>query len=160
MALWQGTWTVKIDSCEVVSEYIGLVPEVAEIMKYYAQVAALFFLALSFTIARAASSQPSAQPTEASGVQQAEQPPHVDAEPNPADRQLENQIKEDLKQDPHMAYSSVGVHVTYKEVLLTGTVMTKTAKSQAAQIAAEHAAKRKITNRIKVNSNTHPGPGF
>ena len=129
-------------------------------MKYYAQVAALFFLAFSFTIARAASGQPSAQPTEASGVQQTEQPPHVDAEPNPADRQLENTIMEDLKQDPHMAYSSVSVHVTYKEVLLTGTVMTKTAKSQAAQIASEHAAKRKITNRIKVNSNTHPGPGF
>jgi osmotically-inducible protein OsmY len=129
-------------------------------MKYYAQVAALFFLALSFTIAQAASGQPSAQPTEASGVQQAEKPPHVDAEPNPADRQLENTIMDDLKQDPHMAYSKVSVHVTYKEVLLTGTVLTKTAKDQAAQIAGEHAAKRKITNRIKVNSNLHPGPGF
>ncbi len=125
-------------------------------MKYYAQVAALFFLALSFTIAQAASSQPASQPTEGSGVQQAEKPPHVDAEPNPADRQLENTIMEDLKQDPHMAYSSVSVHVTYKEVLLTGTVMTQTAKNQAAQIAAGHAAKRKITNRIKVNSNVHP----
>ena len=129
-------------------------------MKYYGKVSALFFLALSFTIAQAASGQPSAQPTAASGVQQAEPPPHVDAEPNPGDRQLENKIMDDLKQDPHMAYSKVSVHVTYKEVLLTGTVLTKTAKDQAAQIASEHAAKRKITNRIKVNSNTHPGPGF
>jgi len=129
-------------------------------MKYYGKVAALFFLALSFTIAQASSGRSSAQPTAASGVQQAEPPPHVDAEPNPGDRQLENKIMDDLKQDPHMAYSKVSVHVTYKEVLLTGTVLTKTAKDQAAQIASEHAAKRKITNRIKVNSNTHPGPGF
>ena len=74
-------------------------------MKYYGKVSALFFLALSFTIAQAASGQPSAQPTAASGVQQAEPPPHVDAEPNPGDRQLENKIMDDLKQDPHMAYS-------------------------------------------------------
>jgi osmotically-inducible protein OsmY len=126
-------------------------------MKHYAQVAAVFLVALGFTIARAASGQPSAQPTEASGVQQAEPPPHVDAEPNPADRQLENKIMDDLKQDPHMAYSNVNVHVTYKEVLLRGTVMTKTAKDQAAKIAAEYAAKRKVTNRIKVNPNLHPG---
>lgn len=126
-------------------------------MKHYAQIAAVFFLALGFTIARAASGQPSAQPAEALGVQQAEAPPHVDAEPNPGDRQLETKIMDDLKQDPHMAYSNVSVHVTYKEVLLTGTVMTKTAKDQAAHIAGEYAAKRKITNRIKVNSNLHPG---
>jgi len=83
-------------------------------MKYYAQVAAVFFLTLSFTIARDASGQPSAQHTEAAGGQQAEQPPHVDAEPNPGDRQLESKIMDDLKQDPHMAYSNVSVHVTYK----------------------------------------------
>ena len=126
-------------------------------MKYYAKVAALFFLALSFSIARAASVQPSAQPTEASGLQQQESPPHVDAEPNPADRQLENTIMTDLKQDPHMAYSDVHVHVTDTEVLLGGTVKTQTAKDQAAKIARAHAAKRKITNSIKVNSSQPPG---
>ena len=61
----------------------------------------------------------------------------------------------DLKQDPHMAYSDVHVHVTDTEVLLRGTVKTQTAKDQAAKIAGAHAAKRKITNRIKVNSS-HP----
>jgi osmotically-inducible protein OsmY len=126
-------------------------------MKYYAKVAALFFLALSFSIARAASGQPSAQPTEASGLQQQESPPHVDAEPNPADRQIENTIMTDLKQDPHMAYSDVHVHVTDAEVLLGGTVKTQTAKDQAAKIARAHAAKRKITNSIKVNSSQPPG---
>ncbi len=126
-------------------------------MKYYAKVAALFFLALSFTIARAASGQPSAQPTEASGLQQQESPPHVDAEPNPADRQLENSIMTDLKQDPHMAYSDVHVHVTDAEVDLGGTVKSQTAKDQAGKIAGAHAAKRKINNRIKVNSSHPPG---
>ena len=129
-------------------------------MKYYAQVAALFFLALSFTIARAASSQPSAQPTEASGVQQAEQPPHVDAEPNPADRQLENQIKEDLKQDPHMAYSSVGVHVTYKEVLLTGTVMTKTAKRPGCSDCRRARRQAEDHEQDQGEFEHSPGPGI
>jgi osmotically-inducible protein OsmY len=90
-------------------------------------------------------------------LQQQESPPHVDAEPNPADRQIENTIMTDLKQDPHMAYSDVHVHVTDAEVLLGGTVKTQTAKDQAAKIARAHAAKRKITNSIKVNSSQPPG---
>jgi osmotically-inducible protein OsmY len=89
-----------------------------------------------------------------------EKPPHVDAEPSPADRDLERTIKDALGQDPHMAYSRVSVHVTDKEVVLTGVVLTGTAKGQAAQIASEHAAGRKVTNRLKVNANTHPGSGF
>ncbi len=66
-------------------------------------------------------------------------------------------IMTDLKQDPHMAYSNVHVQVTDTEVLLGGTVKTKTAKDQAAKIASAHAAKRKIINRIKVNSSQAPG---
>jgi osmotically-inducible protein OsmY len=89
-----------------------------------------------------------------------EKPPHVDAEPSPADRDLERTIKDALGQDPHMAYSRVSVHVTGKEVVLTGVVLTGTAKGQAAQIASEHAAGRKVTNKLKVNANTHPGSGF
>lgn len=87
-------------------------------------------------------------------------PPHVDAEPNPEDRTLEQSIKDDLGKDPHMAYSSVAVHVTDTEIMLTGTVHTSTAKEQAAKIAGEHAGNRKIENHIKVNPNTHPGSGL
>jgi osmotically-inducible protein OsmY len=92
--------------------------------------------------------QPQAQPTEP--------PPHVDQEPNPADRALEDTIKKDLGQDAHMAYSHVTVHVTDAIVELDGVVLTSTAKDQAAKIAAEHAGGRKIKNKLKVNPNTHP----
>lgn len=92
--------------------------------------------------------------------QQAGKPPHVDQEPHPSDRQLEHTIMNALKHDPHMVYSSVRVHVTDSEVLLTGTVLTNEAKSQAEQIASEHAGGRKVTNHLKVNPNIHPAPGI
>jgi osmotically-inducible protein OsmY len=98
-------------------------------------------------------SQPQAQqPTEA--------PPHVDAEPNPDDRSLENSIKDELKKDPHMAYSRVAVHVTDTEIMLTGVVLSSTAKEQAAKIAGEHAGNRKIKNQLKVNPNINPPSGL
>jgi BON domain len=93
-----------------------------------------------------------AQPQEGSSL-----PPHVDPEPNPEDRSLEQSIKAELGKDQHMAYSSVSVHVTDTEIMLTGTVHTSTAKAQAAKIAGEHAGGRKIENQLKVNPNTHPG---
>ncbi|HZI56058.1 MAG TPA: BON domain-containing protein [Verrucomicrobiae bacterium] len=92
--------------------------------------------------------QPQTQPTEA--------PPHVDHEPSPDDRALEDTIKKDLGQDAHMAYSRVTVHVTDAIVELDGVVLTSTAKEQAAKIAAEHAGGRKVKNKLKVNPNTHP----
>ena len=67
---------------------------------------------------------------------------------------------DDLKQDPHIAYSRVSVHVTYKEVLLTGTVLTQTAKEPGCSDCLGARRQAEITDRIKVNSNTHPGPGF
>ena len=97
---------------------------------------------------QAQSQQPQAQSTEA--------PPHVDAEPNPEDRTLEDSIKKDLTQDAHMAYSRVTVHVTDTAVELDGVVATATAKDQAAKIAGEHAGSRKIKNKLKINPNTHP----
>ncbi len=98
-------------------------------------------------------SQPQAQ-------QPAEAPPHVDAEPSPEDRSLESSIKDELKKDPHMAYSRVAVHVTDTEVMLTGVVLTSTAKEQAAKIAGEHAGNRKIKNNLKVNPNLNPPSGL
>ena len=119
---------------------------------------------LMFAAAYAFAQQPQSQNPPASDQSQAQQPaeapPHVDAEPNPDDRALESSIQSELKQDPHMAYSSVAVHVTDTEIMLTGTVKTSTAKEQAAKIAGEHAGSRKIENHIKVNPNTHPGSGL
>lgn len=126
------------------------------------QVAMLALLILSFTLARATSQQnPPAQDQQnpaASG--QETQKPHVDAEPNPEARQLEQNIKAALDQDPHMAYSRVRVQATDSEVILSGTVLTADAKDQAEQIAKQNAGGKKITNRIRVNPNVHPGPGL
>jgi osmotically-inducible protein OsmY len=114
--------------------------------------------AAAFALAQQPQSQtPSSAPDQSQAQQPAEPPPHVDAEPNPEDRTLEQSIQDNLGKDSHMAYSSVAVHVTDTEIMLTGTVHTSTAKDQAAKIAGEHAGGRKIENQIKVNPNTHPG---
>ena len=129
-------------------------------MKQWAKLAALVILTMAFAITRAASQNPAQNTQTPHQSLQKEKPPHVDAEPSPADRDLERSIKDALGQDPHMAYSRVSVHVTDKQVLLDGVVLTGTAKKQAAKIATEHAAGRKVTNRLKVNPNTHPAGGL
>ena len=120
----------------------------------------LIFAAVYALAQQPQSQTPSSAPERSQAQQPAEEPPHVDAEPNPDDRALEQSIKADLGKDQHMAYSSVSVHVTDTEIMLTGTVHTSTAKKQAAKIAGEHAGGRKIENHLKVNSNTHPGSGL
>jgi osmotically-inducible protein OsmY len=119
---------------------------------------------ITFAAACAFAQQPQSQnppPADQSQAQQtAEPPPHVDEEPNPEDRALEGSIKDDLAKDPHMAYARVAVHVTDTEIMLTGVVLTSTAKDQAEKIAGEHAGSRKIENQLKINPNTHPGPGL
>lgn len=129
-------------------------------MKQCAKLATLVTLTMSLAVTRAAGQNPAQTTQMPHQSLQTEKPPHVDAEPSLADRDLERTIKDALGQDPHMAYSRVKVHVSDKEVVLDGVVLTGTAKKQAAQIATEHAAGRKVTNRLKVNSNTHPGSGF
>ena len=135
-------------------------------MKQRVKLAVLVILTVSLAITRAAC-QYSAQNTQTpdqsqqpSQSQKMEKPPHVDAEPDPPARDLERSIMDTLKQDPHMAYSRISVHVTDKEVVLNGFVLTATAKNQAAQIAADHAGGRKVKNKLRVNPNTNPGPGF
>ena len=128
---------------------------------YPVKIATLALLILSFAIARTSSGQQSQNPpAQAPAAQQTEPPPHVDANPNPEARQLEKTITDALNQDPHMAYSRVRVQATDSEVILSGTVLTATAKDQAEQIATQHAGGKKVTNRIKVNPNVHPGPGL
>jgi len=126
-------------------------------MNRCAKLLTLAILIVGFALARAAAQQPQTPSSPAQDQQQpAEQPPHVDVEPDPASRNLEKTIKDALQQDPHMAYSNVSVHVDPKEVILSGTVVTETAKNQAEQIATDHAEGRKVTDLIKVNPNTHP----
>jgi osmotically-inducible protein OsmY len=129
-------------------------------MKQCAKLATLAILTMSFAIARGAAQQPQTQDPQAANPQQAEKPPHVTQEPDPAARNLEKTILTDLQKDPHMAYSRVRVHVSDTEIVLSGVVLTATARDQAEKIAGEHAGSRKITNRIKVNPNTNPGPGI
>lgn len=128
-------------------------------MKQCAKLGTVAILALSFAIARGTAQQPQ-DPQAANPSQQTEKPPHVTQEPDPASRNLEKTILTDLQKDPHMTYSRVRVHVTDTEIILSGVVLTATARDQAEKIAGEHAGSRKITNRIKVNPNTNPGPGI
>jgi len=129
-------------------------------MKHCITFATLAIL-LVFAIGRGAAQESQTQnPQTANPSQQTEKPPHVSQEPDPASRNLEKTIMDSLQQDPHMAYSRVRVHVTDTEIILSGVVLTATARDQAAQIASQNAGSRKITNRIKVNPNTHPGPGM
>ena len=125
---------------------------------YPVKLALLALFALVAIQASSGQAQPQSQDQQPQ-TQPAEAPPHVDHEPNPADRALEDTIKKDLGQDAHMAYSRVTVHVTDAVVELDGVVLTSTAKEQAAKIAAEHAGGRKVKNKLKVNPNTHPPSG-
>ena len=127
-------------------------------MKHSAKLAILAILTMSFFMVRAVSQPFSAQNSQ-DQPQQAEKP-HVDTESHPSARALERTITDAIKQDPHMSYSRVKVHVTDSEILLSGVVLTEEAKSQAEQIATEHAGGRKVTNHLKVNPNIHPAPGI
>lgn len=128
-------------------------------MRHSGKFAILAILSLSFFIARVLSQPPAAQNSQ-DQPQQTQNPPHVDQESHPSARQLERAIMDEIKQNPHMHYSRVRVHVTNSEILLSGVVLTEEAKSQAEQIATEHAGNRKVTNHIKVNPNIHPAPGI
>jgi osmotically-inducible protein OsmY len=127
------------------------------------QLIILVLLCLAVVVAPAFGKQQQSQqnpPSQDQAQQPAQEPPHVSSQPNPDARELEGTIKSALGQDPHMAFSRVSVHVTDTEVVLTGVVLTATAKDQAAQIATDHSGGRKVTNKIKVNPNLHPGPGL
>jgi osmotically-inducible protein OsmY len=125
--------------------------------------ALLTVFGVAFAGVQAAGQQsPSQQnpPAQDQAQQPAENPPHVDAQTNPEDRKVEQSIQGALGQDPHMAYSRVQVRATDTEVVLTGVVLTATAKDQAEKIATDQAGGRKVTNKIRVNPNVHPGPGL
>ena len=122
---------------------------------YRVKLAMLAILTLSLAVALAAGQQPQPQISPSQGQAQ-ENPPHVDQQTNPEGRAVEKSITDALNQDPHMAYSNVGVHASGDEIILTGTVLTSTAKDQAEKIATEHAGGKKVTSKIRVNPNIHP----
>jgi|SRR5215472_7121216 len=131
-------------------------------MRPYLQAIAIL-LALSAGIARS-QNQPGSQQKPPSSDQaqpaQTQNPPHVDEDAYPEGRKVEGTIQSALSQDPHMSYSRVSVHATQTEVVLTGTVLTQAAKDNAERIAQDNAGGRKVTNKLRVNPNTHPGPGL
>jgi len=115
----------------------------------------LAILTLSLAVALAAGQQPQPQISPSQGQAQ-ENPPHVDQQTNPEGRAVEKSITDALNQDPHMAYSNVGVHASGDEIIFSVTDLTTTAKDQAEKIATEHAGGKKVTNKIRVNPNIHP----
>ena len=119
----------------------------------------VFSLVLAGALA-AAQQSPTQQNPPAQAQQPQEAPPHVDEQTNPEARKTEQAIQSALGQDPHMAYSRVQVQASDTEVILTGVVLTATAKDQAEKIATDQAGGRKVTNKIRVNPNVHPGPGL
>lgn len=115
--------------------------------------AALAILILSFAPVRAASqAYPSAQPNP--------NPPSTADTGASTNKKIEQEIRTALKHDPHVANAKVGVHASGDAIILSGTVASAEAKDEAEQIANQHANGKKITNRIKVNPNVHPGPGL
>jgi osmotically-inducible protein OsmY len=122
---------------------------------YSVKLAILAILTLFLAVALAAGQQPQPQISPTQGQAQ-ENPPHVDQQTNPEARAVEKSIRDALNQDPHMAFSSVSVHTSGGEIILTGSVLTSAAKDQAEKIATEHAGGEKVTNKIRVNPNIHP----
>src|SRR5262245_21801065 len=118
--------------------------------RYPVQLAMLAILTLALAVAVVVAQQPQPQLSPAHNQAQ-ENPPHVDEQTNPDARALEKNIRDPLNQDPHMAYSRVSVHAVGDEIVLTGTVLTATAKDQAEKIATDHAGGKKVTNKIRVN---------
>src|SRR5262249_47565714 len=123
---------------------------------------ALAILILSFAPVRAASqANPSTQDQQnpnAPGAQQSQ--PSKASTGNPSASKVAREIKAALSHDPHVANAKVGVQASGDEIILSGTVASTEVKNEAEQIATQHANGKKITNRIRVNPNVHPGPGL
>jgi len=120
-------------------------------MKYARKLTAAIFLFTFISCCAYAPAQTSPPPAQTQA--QPKQAP-------PSARSIERAIEDAYRQQPQMHYSRVSVHVTSKEVWLRGVVLTDEAEKLAVQIARDHAAGRKIVDRLKVNPNTHPGAGI
>jgi osmotically-inducible protein OsmY len=124
----------------------------------FARIGMRGLLSLAAVVAQAAGWQSPSQQNPPASVQEqqpAEKQAHVDQESSPESQHLEQAIKVDLQQAARTAYSQVTVLATDQEIVLGGTVLTKTAKQEAEYIAQQHANGKKVTNQIRVT-----GPGL
>jgi osmotically-inducible protein OsmY len=131
-------------------------------MRHSLLFATLAVLILSVApVCAAGQANPSAQDQQNPNAPSAQQSqPSQASTGNPTASKIAREIKTALSQDPHVANSKVGVQASGDEIILTGTVASAEVKDEAEQIATQHANGKKITNRIKVNPNVHPGPGL
>lgn len=136
-------------------------------MKPFFRLTTLALLALFFVMARAGaqeSKNPQAPPADQqqspSADQQAAQPAHASTDSTATDdKGVRKSILTDLN-NSHDTAHRVTVKVTHDEVLLTGTLWSQGAKDQAEKAATEHAAGRKVTNKISVRPPHHQNPGL
>jgi len=128
-------------------------------MKPFVRLTTFAFLALLFVMARAGA-QESKSPQTPPADQQAAQPAHASSDSAATDdKGVRKSILTDLN-NSHDTAHRVNVKVTHDEVLLTGTLWTQQAKDEAEKMATEHAAGRKVTNKISVRPPHRPNPGL
>jgi osmotically-inducible protein OsmY len=84
---------------------------------------------------------------------QSAQPAQSDVDKNAGGTQIEQQIQSAFQQDPQSAYSNVRVQARDNEIVLSGTVPSKTAKEDAESIAKQYAGGRKVKNEIHVKQD-------
>ena len=123
-------------------------------MKYPGKLAAAIFL-FTFIICCISAPAQSSAAQEQSPAQAA----NAGKQAAQSTKSIERAIEDAYRQEPKMHYSRVSVHVTSKEIWLRGVVLSNEAEKLAVKIARDHAAGRKIVDRLKVNPNTHPGSG-
>jgi osmotically-inducible protein OsmY len=148
--------TRAISSCQEVAN-----------MKPFVRLTTLAFLTFFFVMANAGaqeSKSPQAPPDQqhapSADQQQAAQPAHASNDSAATDdKGVRKSILTDLNKSHDTAHR-VNVKVTHDEVLLTGTLWTQQAKDEAEKMATEHAAGRKVTNKISVRPPHRPNPGL
>lgn len=129
-------------------------------MKPSVRLTAFAFLTLLFIMARAGAQESQKPQTPPADQQQAATPAHASTDSAATDdKGVRKSILTDLN-NSHDTAHRVNVKVTHDEVLLTGTLWSEEAKQQAEKMASDHAAGRKVTNKISVRPPHRPNPGL
>jgi len=129
-------------------------------MKPFFRLTTFAFLSLLFVMARAGAQESKSPQTAPADQQQAAQPAHASSDSAATDdKGVRKSILTDLN-NSHDTAHRVNVKVTHDEVLLTGTLWSQEAKDQAEKMASDHAAGRKVTNKISVRPPHRPNPGL
>jgi len=137
-------------------------------MKPFVRLTTFALLSLLFVMARAGAQEsknpqaPPADQQQAPSADQAAQPAHADtgsSSTSAEDKGVRKSILTDLN-NSHDTAHRVNVKVTHDEVTLTGTLWSEDAKAQAEKMASDHAAGRKVTNKISVRPPHRTNPGL